>query len=432
MTDQGLALNTSALAAGTNGRVVFTVLDTLDIGGPIAVTINYSADIGGASTVVGTINVPAPILPSLSCDKTVIGLRETAHCTVVKASGSADFSKTNLVIGFNGNEGTANVSNILNKPLTSSLNRVEFDVKALVLESSGESAVTVASTDTPEFPELFAMNISSGLEFTCPRTRMGKGQTVNCTATASISLVSSDMKTGWSSTGAFSFGSVLLASNALHLPVTAVVGSVQEELRMVLPSDDAIRPLTIDVAEATGITCTPSSGPTRTLLGTNARCTLHKSETSTSLLVSDFDIVVSGGASISAIVTDGNGNLNFTFYADTKCGSSGCTVTASYAAALGGAVAASNTFLVIDPESVVCPSGRKARGVPSPCVLTPSENAAPFITADVAPVVSSENFLVQTSGSVSDDGVLSIPLTAASAVLGGTYQVRDHPRSWAV
>eukprot|EP00741_Cyanophora_paradoxa_P011134 tig00020553_g10755.t1 len=414
----GTVLTTTNLFADANGGVGFNVTGTLGVQGVITVSISYSDAIGG--TLVGTVAVPSPILSMLNCSRTVLGLRETMRCDVTKETGSIDFTKDNFIVDYDGPVGTVNITNIANQPTSTSKNKFSFDVRALVLENLG--AVTVANKEAPDFKDTWTTNITSGLTFACPLTRMGVGQTVNCAAAASVALLRTDIKAGRSSTGAFSFGPLVFQSSTFKLPMTALSGSLREAVSVVLPTDDGVVPFVIDVPAATSIACTPSAGPTRLLLGTNARCTLLKSPSSAPLLVTDFIFTVTGGASISTIEEDGSGSLNFTYDGSVLCGTSGCEVSVSYAPELGGTFVASNTFFIINATSVECPSGRKARGVSSPCVLTSAADGAALVADDVSPIVSTNNFLEQTVRSV-NGGVLSIPITPATAVVDGTYQL---------
>eukprot|EP00741_Cyanophora_paradoxa_P004958 tig00000022_g4808.t1 len=314
-----------------------------------------------------------------------------AHARVTKNANSIDdFTSGDIDISWVGPNGTVS----LGAPVDTALSIVDFDVTALVLEGVGKVRAVVSGDD--RFKD-WDLTVTTNLALNCPKSRMAAGQSMTCTISANTALIASDIKGGYSSKGALTFGTVTASAGQLSLPVTGTKGASPHQIAVLLPNNDHVLPLDLPIVEIVNIHCRPSVKNTRLLYNTRASCSYLKSATSADLLPTDISYAPSPNTmTLSTAIPGANGTLNFTYTADAFCGTAGCTLDVQYSTDLGGATvaAASNKFFVIDISSETHPSGRKARGFVEDAVFEKTANQPNLIPTDVAPVWSSSNFMV--------------------------------------
>eukprot|EP00741_Cyanophora_paradoxa_P013436 tig00020685_g12974.t1 len=371
------------------GNVTFSLPNTGSVPGVIIVTVPYSPAVGGGN--VGTEYIPPNIMIELACDHTTRALRQTTTCHVTKNANSIDdFTSGDIDISWVGPNGTVS----LGAPVDTALSIVDFDVTALVLEGVGKVRAVVSGDD--RFKD-WDLTVTTNLALNCPKSRMAAGQSMTCTISANTALIASDIKGGYSSKGALTFGTVTASAGQLSLPVTGTKGASPHQIAVLLPNNDHVLPLDLPIVEIVNIHCRPSVKNTRLLYNTRASCSYLKSATSADLLPTDISYAPSPNTmTLSTAIPGANGTLNFTYTADAFCGTAGCTLDVQYSTDLGGATvaAASNKFFVIDISSETHPSGRKARGFVEDAVFEKTANQPNLIPTDVAPVWSSSNFMV--------------------------------------
>eukprot|EP00741_Cyanophora_paradoxa_P013848 tig00020710_g13366.t1 len=400
------------------GNITFSLPNTGSVAGVIVVTVPYSPAVGGGSA--GTEYVPPNVLIELACDHTTRALRQTTTCHVTKNVASFhSFTSLDIVVSWVGVNGTVTLGTLIDKAPSA----VDFDVTALVLSGVGQVQAVVLGDDRFKY---WNLTIETSLAFTCPKGRMATGQSQTCTISANTPLLASDVKSGHSSKDALTFGTITAsAAGVLSLPVTATKGASSHTIAVLLPNDEPVLPINLPIVEIVDISCRPSVKPTRIVLNTRASCILIKTASSADLLPADIAYSATPAKTIDPAVIGNNGNLNFTYVANALCGTAGCALDIKYSADLGGATVAraSNTFFVIDVGSETHPSGRKARGFADNALFEKAASQPDLLPSDVAPVWSSNNFLVSSTPLVKSGGGLTVSLTPSTGVINGKYRV---------